>query len=109
MSDGCQNYDKGQRTVIRVKPKPETIKAIVQTFHYTEDDPECIGDYHSVELVIQTTKTTYRFKWGDDYHDKGADKADGVLTAFQELLGFKPTIFRLENKADIEAEGDCDD
>lgn len=100
MSDGCQNYDRGQRHVVRVKEKPEMIKSIVQTFHYTKDDPECIGDYHSVDLVIQTTKTAYRFSWGDDYHDKGADKCDGVLTAFRALFG--PLVIRRKNKADID-------
>ena len=64
------------------------IKNAVTIFHYPKDGLN--GDYSDVELVIELDETVRReirtLKWGDDYHDKGQDRADAVVLALQTLF-----------------------
>lgn len=44
--------------------------------HFASDDPKCSGDYASVNLVVDGKEVAC---WGDDYHDKGAEKAEAFV------------------------------
>lgn len=79
------------------------IKKAVTIFHYPKGGLG--GDYSDVELIIEIAETVRReirtFKWGDDYHEKGQDRADAVVLAFQSLLGKFP--HKEQHKDDREA------
>ncbi len=52
-----------------------TVKVIT---HYYKDDVNYTGDYDSVEIQINNTPVVL---FGDSYHDKGKEKAQGFIEA----------------------------
>ncbi len=60
------------------------MKKIKVLTHYFEDDPTFIGDYTSVEVFLDDLKVV---EYGDAYHDRGAQKADGFVDAVSHIYG----------------------
>ena len=72
--------------------------------HYCERDPECIGDYDGIEIFVdnQLVKT-----YGDYYHDKGSEKAEGFvegLSWLEERYGARAQVEHVK-KADRQCVG----
>lgn len=60
------------------------------TWHYAEDDPECMGDYYSIELFAPDGARVAAF--GDYYHDKGDAKLAGFLCGVAWATGVEPEV-----------------
>ena len=73
---------------------PETIHIVT---HYYSDDPLCSGDYAGVSVYLNNEKVT---TYGDYYHDKGRERADGFMDAVKIL--FPDCICSKERKADYD-------
>lgn len=58
-------------------------------YHYPITDPECHGDYYDVTVDAQINGMKYSIQYGDEYHDKGSEKAEGFKDAFQVIYGNK--------------------
>ena len=67
--------------------------------HFSKEDPECAGDYWSVEVFDEAGKSIATF--GDAYHDKGEHKIEGFLKGVAWLTGVSPAVTR-EDVADID-------
>lgn len=65
--------------------------------HYSTDDPECYGDYHSIDLVDSVSGRVIQ-SYGDYYHDKGSEKVEGFLDGLR-FLGVSVKVTR-EDVAD---------
>lgn len=52
--------------------------------HFTEDDEDCSGDYSSVS--IEDEKGSVVASYGDHYHDKGTEKAEGFIEGVKFAL-----------------------
>lgn len=61
--------------------KPKKIEIVTI---YPDHDPECVGDYESVEVEFDG-KVVIRF--GDYYHEKGDVRADAFVRGVQYALG----------------------
>lgn len=48
--------------------------------HFDISDEECGGDYHYVTVNIDGIQVV---EFGDHYHDKGAEKAEGWVEGFK--------------------------
>jgi hypothetical protein len=46
--------------------------------YYGHDDPEFVYDYHAVAIEIDGEE---ELRYGDSYHDKGEEKAEGFADA----------------------------
>lgn len=58
-----------------------TVKSCARVIvHYGEDDPQCISDYHRVEVFLNGKKVV---EYADAYHDRGMDKVKGFLDALR--------------------------
>jgi len=67
-------------------------------FHYSKDDPDCSGDYYEVWIkdggkIIQ--------KYGDYYHDKGAEKASAFIDGLSHVTGVRYPV-KYKHIADLE-------
>lgn len=53
--------------------------------HYAEDDPSCENDYYQIEIFVndKLVKT-----YGDQYHDKGREKAQGFMDGIRALTEY---------------------
>jgi len=48
---------------------------VAVTRHYAKDDPECIGEYRWIDVIVdEVIVKTY-----GDYNDRGKEKADGFI------------------------------
>jgi hypothetical protein len=52
--------------------------------HYHVDDPDCSGDYRRIEIFKDDVLV---IEYGDHYHDKGREKAEGFFDGIMILLG----------------------
>jgi hypothetical protein len=79
------------------------IKEATTIFHFPRGGLN--GDYTDVELVIELSDTVRReirtFSWGDQYHEKGEDRADAAILVLKGLLGDFP--HEVKNVDDREA------
>lgn len=67
--------------------------------HYSEDDPEFLGDYRAVSVYVNGER---EIEYGDFYHDDGMQKARGFIhgaTAMGEILKVD-VIVKRESVAD---------
>ena len=71
---------------------------LTRVIHYSVDDEECNGDYYSVELKDSNGRTVAR--WGDDYHDKGLDKAEGFIQGVEYVTRTKVKLTEQERADD---------
>lgn len=46
---------------------------------YSKHDPKFMGDYREIEVYINRAKVA---QWGDDYHDKGWEKANAWVQGY---------------------------
>lgn len=66
-------------------------------YHYSVEDPEMWGDYHSVDLFVDDKEA---LSLGDEYHDKSDAQIEGFKAALKFLkMKFK---FTKEMVADSE-------
>lgn len=72
----------------------KTLKIVT---HYFETDPRFLGDYTSVEVHLDGVKVV---EYGDAYHDKGQDKAQGFVDAVKALVGEEHLNIQHERVAD---------
>lgn len=81
------------------------IKGITVTTHFQKRDTTFQYDYYSIDVRVRAiekgTDREFAFSYGDQYHDKGQDKAQGVIDAIQTLHGPQIPVLRV-NAADIE-------
>lgn len=53
---------------------------LIKRTRYFTDDPECDADYAAVEVWLEDEGQMTRVReYGDYYHDKGDEKADGFI------------------------------
>lgn len=69
--------------------RPRTFN-ITRVMHYAEDDPKCWGDYYSVTLKDGLGEIIAHF--GDSYHDRGREKAEGFIMGLEYGYGRKAVI-----------------
>jgi hypothetical protein len=55
-----------------------------EVVHYHVDDTDCCGDYYRIEIFKDGVLVA---QYGDQYHDKGAEKSEGFFEAVRLLLG----------------------
>jgi len=75
---------------------PATFKLVR---HFPPSDPGCLGDYHYLDITLNDDPV---ISYGDHYHDKGEDKAQGFLHALRFIYGRENILFTEESKADSE-------
>lgn len=74
---------------------PRQIKGITITTHYPKTDQEMWGDYYDVTIHVACGDMLFHMDYGDSYHDKGMEKAEGFVDAIKLLYGDKIPILRL--------------
>lgn len=78
------------------------IKGITLTTHYPKNDPKFEGDYDSIDILVRASDGwEFAIQYGDYYHDKGYEKAQGFVDAVQTILGPRIPLIR-RNVADVE-------
>ena len=77
--------------------KNTPIKSIKVITHFFDNDPECGGDYQSIEVIINNKLVE---EYGDYYHDHSQDKIEGFLNGLKWCLGKIPKV-KYITKADI--------
>jgi hypothetical protein len=55
-----------------------------EVVHYLESDPDCNGDYCYIEIFQDDELVA---QYGDHYHEKGRQRAEGFFDAVNVLLG----------------------
>jgi hypothetical protein len=65
------------------------------TTHFDVSDPGCEGDYIDVTIHVGRKLVA---EFGDWYHDKGAEKANGFVQGLKYL--YPKLVVRLTRKAD---------
>lgn len=77
----------------------------VVVYHYDKKDTEFVGDYYSVK-VYRAFHNGVRHKikdYGDYYHDRGYEKAQGFLQGIEYYLGANMEVI-YERVADMEVD-----
>ena len=73
------------------------IKGITVTYHYSDADPKCGGDYYDVDVRVEAEDGRwFAAQYGDWYHDKGSAKAYGFVDAVLTLHGPKIPVVRIK-------------
>lgn len=93
--NGARSLDKGKAT----QSKKDGMKQLKIVTHYFRTDPQFLGDYTSVEIYLDAVKLV---EYGDAYHDKGRDKAQGFVDAVTALVGAENINMCHEQVADYE-------
>lgn len=76
----------------KVGPKPANGMTI--TTHWPKTDPDRMGDYYDVTIDLYLDGIHYQAAYGDQYHDKGMEKAEGFRDALRCLYGQKfPVLY----------------
>lgn len=79
-----------------VKPLTGELKGITIETHYPNTDPECISDYYDIVINIRGKGWDGRMEYGDYYHDRGSDKAEGFIDAMKLVYGDKFPVLRID-------------
>lgn len=53
---------------------------VIVTMHYATNDPEFTSDYCAIDIKIDGITLA---EYGDSYHDRGRDKAEGFVDALK--------------------------
>ena len=53
--------------------------------HFDKEDYSCEGEYFEVDVVVDGKLIQ---KYGDDYHDRGYEKAEGFISGLQFAKGY---------------------
>lgn len=76
---------------------PEKLLGATVTTHWPKSDPDMFGDYYDVDIHISAPDgREYGIQYGDSYHDKGWEKADGFVDALKILYGNKLPILKIK-------------
>lgn len=72
--------------------------------HFYNDDPDCSGDYASVTVELEGMVIA---NYGDYYHDKGEEKAEGFIDGVRYMNNRhnEPTQVEYESVADATEDG----
>jgi hypothetical protein len=70
-------------------------RGATMTIHYPKSDKNMEGDYYDVTINVYLGDEMLHMDYGDYYHDKGTDKAQGFLDALTAIYGSKFPILRL--------------
>ena len=57
---------------------------VQMVMHFGVEDKDCGGEYFEVTVVVDDTVV---ITYGDDYHEKGEDKALGFIDALRHTAG----------------------
>ncbi|MHA2274248.1 MAG: hypothetical protein ACXAC2_00675 [Candidatus Kariarchaeaceae archaeon] len=71
--------------------------------HYSEDDPECDGDYANISMIVlRNGEEILNKDFGDYYHNKADDTMSGWVEGFKFVASLygRQVIESLVNKAD---------
>ena len=69
---------------------------ITVTTHYQKSDTECGSDYCDVHIDVTVKDKRYHMDYGDAYHDKGHEKAEGFVDALKIVFGSKFPVIRVD-------------
>ena len=64
-------------------------EGVTVTTHYPKSDKNKDGDYYDVTVDATVLEQQYHWEYGDSYHDKGREKAEGVVDALKTIYGKK--------------------
>ena len=80
----------------RVEAPPSELFGVTVTTHYPKSDPEMWGDYYDVDIYISAPDgREYGMQYGDHYHNRGIDKAEGFVDALKTLYGDKLPVLKV--------------
>lgn len=65
--------------------------------HYVKNDEGMEGDYAAISVAVNGVKAA---EYGDDYHDKGAEKVEGFVDALNFVYGEGNVKTAYSEKAD---------
>ena len=74
---------------------PMKIRGATVTAHYPKSDKEMYGDYYDVTINVACGDMMLHMEYGDAYHDKGWEKAQGFVDALKLLYGSKFPVLQL--------------
>ena len=81
-------------------------KRLIVITHYFKCDKEFLSDYASIDICLPNGELVA--SWGDNYHDRGQEKAEGFVQGFY-WPDTKPEI-EYQDVADAEDWGEgCED
>jgi hypothetical protein len=73
---------------------PKIIKTV---WHYSVDDDDCMGDYHSIDVYFDDLLV---FQTGDEYHYKGYVSSTSWIKGVLFALGNPEPLYVIERIAD---------
>ena len=74
---------------------PVKVNGATVTMHYPKSDKDMYGDYYDVTINVACGDTMLHMEYGDAYHDKGWEKAQGFVDALKLLYGDKFPVLEL--------------
>lgn len=77
------------------KVKTGELKGITVTTHYPKTDPKMQSDYYDITIDVRGKGWDGAMQYGDYYHDKGYEKAEGYLDAMQLVYGTRFPILKI--------------
>lgn len=75
----------------------DTKKTLKFVWHYCKEDKTFCGDYHSVEVFLNSKKV---YEYSDDYHEHAGDKIDGFIEGLKycNIKGFQIKHIQVADK-----------
>lgn len=73
--------------IMEIVKKMKKTKVIIR-MHFLKDDKSCGGDYNDVEVIVDGKLAV---QYGDHYHDKGTEKAEGFVDGLI-FAGLNPEV-----------------
>lgn len=70
-----------------------------EVVHYSKDDEECQGEYWQIDIFKDGILIV---TYGDHYHDKGREKAEGFYDAISKVLEAGTWSWEYEEIADMD-------
>lgn len=77
------------------KPLINVVHGITVTAHYPKSDTKMYGDYYDISINVACGDKMLSAEYGDQYHDKGWEKAEGFIDAFKLIFGDKLPVLKL--------------
>ena len=77
----------------------KVVDGMTVTLHFPKSDTARTGDYSDVTIDVHLNGQHYQAAYGDYYHEKGHDKAEGFTDAIQMLHPNLPLLkFRINDR-----------
>lgn len=77
--------------------KKQLTNGATVTTHFPKSDKDMYGDYYDVTINAYINGKMYSAQYGDSYHDKGWEKAEGFVDALKMLYGPKFPVLKLRS------------